>query len=703
MSWLHRYSLRTIIFGSFSVVLLATMGTTFFLIRGRVDESLRASLYARGNDLARSLAERTALPFLNPQQGADAIRGVSLADSEGHVILVNSEFAITGTTAVDPELSKNALEKLRALVAASKQSGRTFERVDDPVDVGEGEILFAQAAHERRIDTLGAAEDHVVGYAVVLLSNRNVRDAKNQVAVWMVWGFVGGMVAFLALLWIISRFFIMRPLSSMMLAARKISDCDLTEQPKSTGGVEFGQLGEALARTAENLRTTLSRVKGVSESVATVIEQISHTGDVVAKGASTTAQSVDETSSSMEEMIASLKSIAENVEVLAGSAEESSTSIMEMAATNNEVAENVAGLAASVEETTAAIEQMTFSIKEVAANIEELSASAGETSSSMNEMDVSIGQVETNANETAKLSETVSEDAGIGVLALNKTLIGIDKIKDSSKQAADVIESLGKKIGTIGNILNVIDDVAEQTNLLALNAAIIAAQAGEHGKGFAVVADEIKDLAERTGASTKEISELIKSVQDESKNAIEAMERGVKAVGEGVRLGGEAGSALRKISESSSKATQMVKAIARATVEQARGSKQVTNAINRVDQTVQQIAKATAELAKGGEQIMKSAETMKAITKHVERSSQEQARGSKQITHSIENINEMVNHLNNAQKEQTKGSEQVMRAVESIKGVADQQNLSMKELEAAIDTLAKQADVLRDEVRRFRV
>jgi methyl-accepting chemotaxis protein len=94
---------------------------------------------------------------------------------------------------------------------------------------------------------------------------------------------------------------------------------------------------------------------------------------------------------------------------------------------------------------------------------------------------------------------------------------------------------------------------------------------------------------------------------------------------------------------------------------------------------------------------------MKAITKHVERSSQEQARGSKQITHSIENINEMVNHLNNAQKEQTKGSEQVMRAVESIKGVADQQNLSMKELEAAIDTLAKQADVLRDEVRRFRV
>ncbi len=85
---------------------------------------------------------------------------------------------------------------------------------------------------------------------------------------------------------------------------------------------------------------------------------------------------------------------------------------------------------------------------------------------------------------------------------------------------------MGQKIEAIGQILSVIDDVAEQTNLLALNAAIIAAQAGEHGKGFAVVADEIKDLAERSGVSTKEIASLIKTIQSESRNAIAAVERG---------------------------------------------------------------------------------------------------------------------------------------------------------------------------------
>jgi methyl-accepting chemotaxis protein len=697
MIWLRRLGLKSIIFGSFTVALLVAVMPTFFAISSKVDSSLRANLDTRGSDLARSLAEQGAIAFQSSASAAKAIAAVAqIAEGAGWVMLVRPDLTIVASSGIEPSLGSAALHALRK---------KGFPQSSAGLPAGGGHFVWARAASQHRTDAADGApgSPEIAGYAVVVLSDREVAEVVSEVQGVIGAAFVAGLLVFLLMLWLVSRQFIMRPLAEMMVVAKKMSDCDLTERLKSSSNGEFGELGSALSRTGENLRATLSKVKGVSVGIATVIEQINHTGEVVAKGASTTALSVDETSSSMEEMIASLKGIAENVEVLAQSAEESSSSILEMAATNDEVAENVKGLAASVEETTAAIEQMTYSIKEVAKNIEELSATAGETSSSMNEMDISIGQVETNANETAKLSERVSQDADTGVLALQKTLVGIDKIKESSKEAAEVIESLGRKIGTIGNILNVIDDVAEQTNLLALNAAIIAAQAGEHGKGFAVVADEIKDLAERTGASTKEISELIKSVQDESKNAIEAMERGVRNVEEGVRLGGEAGSALKKIYDSSSKATQMVKAIARATVEQARGSKQVTNAINRIDQTVQQIAGATAEQAKGSEQIMKSAEKMRAITKHVEHSSQEQSRGSKQITRSIENINEMVNHLNRAQKEQTKGSEQVMRAVESIKGVVDQQNRSMTELERAISSLAMQADVLKEEVRRFRV
>ncbi|HEY5677790.1 MAG TPA: HAMP domain-containing methyl-accepting chemotaxis protein, partial [Myxococcales bacterium] len=513
----------------------------------------------------------------------------------------------------------------------------------------------------------------------------------------------GGGLILTALIWWLTHRLVVRPLTDMSAVAGRVSECDLAARAPKLADDELGQLAESLNRIGENLATTLSRVKGVSEGVGSVIERIARTGSSVAEGTGTVSARVAETGASISQMLTSLKGIADNVEVLAQSADESSSSILEMAATNNEVAENIQALAASVEETTAAIEQMTYSIKEVAKNIEELSATAEETSSSMNEMDVSISQVETNANETAKLSEQAMKDAELGTEALSRTLAGIERIKESSKEAAAVIDSLGRKIGTIGNILNVIDEVAEQTNLLALNAAILAAQSGEHGKGFAVVADEIKDLAERTGASTKEISDLIRSVQDESANAVSAMDRGVKNVEEGVRLGQDAETALKKIQASSVKSTQMVKAIARATIEQARGSKQVTMAINRIAETVQQIATATAEQARGSEQIMKSAEKMKVITKHVERSSQEQARGSKQITKSIESISEMVNHLNRAQKDQTKGSEMVMSAVEQIKQVAEAQTYSVRDLEASIIDLAQQADVLRGEVKRFKI
>ena len=336
-------------------------------------------------------------------------------------------------------------------------------------------------------------------------------------------------------------------------------------------------------------------------------------------------------------------------------------------------------------ETVSSIEEMTYSIKEVAKNVDALSLTAEETSSSMNEMDVSIDQVQSNANETAKLSEEVASDAERGAESILKTIGEIYRIKESSQEAVAVISNLGSRIEAIGQILSVIDDVAEQTNLLALNAAIIAAQAGEHGKGFAVVADEIKDLAERAGSSTKEIAELIKTIQAESKNAVAAVERGAHNVDRGVEVSNEAERALKKILESSQKSTTMVRAIARATVEQAKGSKQVTDAIGRIAETVQQIAAATAQQARGSELIVKSAEKMRLITQHVERSSQEQARGGRQITSAIEQISNMVNQLNVAHRGQTRGNEQLLAFVDRLDEVVRAHEQTSRQVQAALD------------------
>jgi len=376
-----------------------------------------------------------------------------------------------------------------------------------------------------------------------------------------------------------------------------------------------------------------------------------------------------------------LGELSQNLGRLATTADESNSSILQISATNDQVAENISELASSVRDMVSSIEEMTFSIREVATNIDALSLTAEETSSSMNQMDVSIDQVQSNANETARLSENVAQDAELGAEAILKTMGEIYRIKESSHEALGVINNLGSRIEAIGEILNVIDDVAEQTNLLALNAAIIAAQAGEHGKGFAVVADEIKDLADRAGASTKEIADLIKTVQFESRNAIAAVEQGASNVERGVEVSNEAERALKKILESSKKSTNMVRAIARATVEQAKGSKQVTDSISRIAETVQQIAAATAQQARGSELIMKSGEKMRSIAQQVERSTQDQKRGGRQIAGSIETINSLTAEINRAQH-------QNHDMVRSLAGLVEALSLRVQEQKTALATLA---------------
>lgn len=688
----RRPRLSSAVFASFALLLCLLLAGLFVFLNWRTSSFLEERVAQRALGKAREVV------------GALMVSRDAAAPLSGALL--------------DPVLAGEGSE-FSFIAVLSPEDGRVLA-ISSPTaqaDAGEQSIFLTQALQRGRAlgypSTFQLTDHRLVASLyrpddlpfriLVGVNTEQEQEVLSDIRMAVATALVTGLGLFLLMLAWIGRRFVLAPLEDMQAMARRLSENDLTGRVAESTSQELGSLAEALNQIGQGLRDTLGRIRGVGEGVADVIEQLSRTGTTVSNGASTIQSGVEETSSSMAEMLTSLRGIADNVEVLYQSAEESSASILEMAATNDEVSDNVRAMAGSVEETTSAIEQMTFSIKEVAKNIEELLATAEETSASMREMDNSIGQVETNANETARLSEQVQADAEKGVEALRKTLDGIDRIKESSRSAAGEFKGLGKRIEEIDNVLNVIDEVAEQTNLLALNAAIIAAQAGEHGKGFAVVAEEIKELAERTGASTQEIAELIRGVQEASRHAEGAMNQGVRNVEEGVQLGREAEEALRKIFDSAQKSTQMVKAIARATVEQSRGSKRVTGAIGRFAETVQQISQASNEQAKGSEQIMKSAERMKALTQHVQRSAQEQSHGSRQITRSIEKVNEMVTHLNRAQKEQTLGSEQVMKAVERIKAVGEQQLRGVRQLEQALETLQQQAEVLRGEVRRFRV
>jgi methyl-accepting chemotaxis protein len=333
-----------------------------------------------------------------------------------------------------------------------------------------------------------------------------------------------------------------------------------------------------------------------------------------------------------------------------------------------------------------------------------LSASAEETSASATEITASIKEVESASRESASLAEAVATDAQeLGMRAIEKTIEGMGRIETNAQRTAAVVNRLGERVENIGSILTVIEDITDQTGLLALNAAILAAQAGEHGKGFAVVAAEIRELANRTAVSTKEISGLIGSVQEEARQAVDAMQEGGQIVKEGVSLSNNAGEALAKILERASISRDMSRSITRAAAEQVRGIRQVSDAVQQINKMAHQFASATNEQKTGSEQITRAADRMREITRFVKTSTEQQVRAGKEITESVEQMNVKIGMATRATEEVQAGSDLIVKAIERIKEIAKNNVEMAAGLESATDVMSKQAGVLNKEIEKFKL
>jgi len=466
---------------------------------------------------------------------------------------------------------------------------------------------------------------------------------------------------------------------------------------------EVGDLALSLRAMSGRLGDVLYRIREAAQSLDQATGAIRQSSESVKDGAKQQEQAIEDVATAMAEMDASIQGIADNVEVLSNSAEESSSSIFEMGAAVKKINESVDILNQSINEVSSSINETTAALDQVAENVSNLSSLSEETASAMAQMDAAIREVEKNTKDTEEWSESVIKDAESGVERVERVSREMNEISDVVHNAQQVIERLGSRVNEIGKIVQVIDDVANQTNLLALNAAIIAAQAGEHGRGFAVVADEIKQLAERTSGSTREIHLLIKGVQEESQQAVGAVEEGTRAVETGVQLASQARTSLAKIMESTQLAIGRVQGIARTTKEQADSSRQVSQAIERVAEMVGQISVATQQQSKGGALVLKATEEMKSASMQVKRNAEEQLQGSRLITKSIENITDMVYSINQAQQEQKNGSAQVVALMERIKVVSQQSTESASRLAEVVEALSHEEETLKQEMRRFEI
>jgi methyl-accepting chemotaxis protein len=408
---------------------------------------------------------------------------------------------------------------------------------------------------------------------------------------------------------------ITEPLTHLMTVAREIGDSgDLDQNIDIHRNDEIG----ALATTFNNMVAYLKEMAGVSMAVAE--------GDLTVEVVPRSKR--DTLGNAFLRMSHGLQDLVRTTRDSAGQVSAGSNQV---AGAADESAKVSVQASSAIEEVTSTMHEMSINVQNVVKNTQVQASSVAETSASIDQMVTSIQRVADTAKVLLDIANRSREEVMTGIKTMEKATDGLNRTNVAIQSSAEIINVLGHRADDIGKIIEVIDDLAEQTNLLALNAAIEAARAGEHGLGFAVVADEVRKLAEKSTQSTKEIADLIQSIQREARQAVENMERSTRIVEEGLTLGNDLGSALHKISNVVTEVYKFSQEIGAATNEQSIGSSQIAKATSRLTEITQEISSAVEEQASGAQAVVRAMDKMRELVQQSASSSTELSAAAEQM------------------------------------------------------------------------
>ncbi|MEK5256572.1 methyl-accepting chemotaxis protein [Paenibacillus sp. FSL F4-0125] len=256
----------------------------------------------------------------------------------------------------------------------------------------------------------------------------------------------------------------------------------------------------------------------------------------------------------------------------------------------------MSNVASVSEQVAAASQQISATTEEISGGSMNQANSAQIMSQLVKELTNAIESVAESAEEASELSNQTERIAQEGGKVVTESIEGMTSVNEQMSR-------LELDSNKIGDIIEVIDDIAEQTNLLALNAAIEAARAGDQGRGFAVVADEVRKLAERSGDATKQITEIIKGMQNNTGLSVKSVSQAVKKT---AKISEAFDSIVRMVNHS----TEKVHEIAAASEEQAAQSKEVLNSIVTISAASEEAAAASQETAATTQSLARLAEDL---------------------------------------------------------------------------------------------
>ncbi len=323
----------------------------------------------------------------------------------------------------------------------------------------------------------------------------------------------------------------------------------------------------------------------------------------------TSKDEVGRLAQSFEQMASNLRGLMRQVtaatEQVAASAEQLHAGAEQSAQAANQVA-------VSISSTSEGIEKQTIGVANVLALVENITQGSQEGAEA--------------AVQAAKITKEAVASTVAGSNAVDNAIVQMNQIQRTVESSAEAVAELGNRSKEIGVIVDTISGIAAQTNLLALNAAIEAARAGEQGRGFAVVAEEVRKLAEQSQIAAKQISELIRDIQDRTDQAVVAMTAGTAEVQKGNAVVDQAGASFTEIQHQIEEVAAITQKIAQGLTQAVEASKQVLGATQEVDEIgrdiagqAQNISAATEEQSASMEEIAASSQSLANIAAELQK------------------------------------------------------------------------------------
>ncbi|GMV37397.1 MAG: hypothetical protein AMXMBFR61_19050 [Fimbriimonadales bacterium] len=291
----------------------------------------------------------------------------------------------------------------------------------------------------------------------------------------------------------------------------------------------------------------------------------------------------------------------------------------------------------SIRRTAEAADEVAQASRETAKVTEQIAAGAQSQAASSAEAVVlaaksvdSACSVSKSAEEVAEVAEATRRAANVGTDAVERTVAGMMRIRDTVQEASARVRELGVRGEQIGTITSTIDDIASQTNLLALNAAIEAARAGEQGRGFAVVAEEVRKLAVRSTQATKEIAELVAGVQASVNEVVAAMDAGNREIEAGAEVAVSAGEALQQIRSEADRVAERARAILDAAESMTNNVSASCQALEHMAAIAEENSASAQEMSAGMQQVKAAIDT---VAENIARQTQTTAEVAENAAH----------------------------------------------------------------------